>query len=99
LQKNTNNSTIVSKEEYVGVVDVPKEEEIMTILNKVDDETKQIDKIKKVDYKENTFFYKNYRRAMCLNCKKQFDMNFKQKYYCFWGLICYKTVNNYRDKF
>lgn len=86
--KDIENQTIVSKEE-----------DIINILDRIDDEIEQLDKIKKVNYEKNTFYYKNYRRAMCLNCKENYDMNFKQKYYCLWGLLCYKTVDNYRDKF
>ncbi len=47
----------------------------------------------------NDIFYKNYREAECLMCKKKFNSNFKTKYYCFWGWCFYKEINNYNDKF
>jgi hypothetical protein len=51
------------------------------------------------NYIEKISNYKHYRDADCLNCKKKFIMNKKHKYYCFWGNICYKTVDDYKYEF
>ena len=52
--------------------------------------------IKKNDiYEEvNEIHYKNYRKANCLHCHKEFESNWKEKKY-FLGCICYKTINRF----
>jgi len=42
-------------------------------------------------------YYKNYREAKCMSCQKNFIMNNKNKYYCLWGLYCYKTVDDFKN--
>ena len=49
--------------------------------------------------KYNDGFYKNYRNAKCLKCDKNFESNWKEKYYLAWGLFCYKVVNRYDKPF
>ena len=44
-------------------------------------------------------YYKNYRKAKCAKCMKQTQTHMVDKYYCLWGLICYKNVNRYDTKY
>ena len=56
--------------------------------------------IKKNDiYEEvNGIKYKNYRKAKCLNCHKDFESNWKEKKY-FLNCICYKSINRFDKKY
>lgn len=42
-------------------------------------------------------YYKCYRSALCLNCQTDYNMNFKIKHYCFFGLFCWKIENLYKS--
>ena len=44
-------------------------------------------------------YYKNYREAKCMSCQKNFIMHNKNKYYCVWGLYCYKTADDFKNAF
>lgn len=45
--------------------------------------------------KNENKYYKNYRKAYCLNCKTNFESCWQKKKYIFFGLICWKTTNIY----
>lgn len=34
-----------------------------------------------------------YRESTCMQCRKKFKINIKEKKYCFWGWICYNTID------
>ena len=44
-------------------------------------------------------YYKNCREANCLNCQKNVETKMVDKYYCLWGVICYKSVVRYDIKY
>jgi hypothetical protein len=52
------------------------DEKILNVINRADDEIKELDTILENKDSENGMYYKNYRSATCMNCKKNFDMNF-----------------------
>jgi hypothetical protein len=70
-------------------------------LNKAFKQKVQIiegDDMENIDIRDDKL-YKNYRKAHCMNCNKDFMMNYKYKYYCFWGVFCYKIIDDYKQKF
>lgn len=46
------------------------------------------------DSNSNTY-YKNYRTTQCLSCDSEYEISFTTKYYCFFGLICWKILHLY----
>lgn len=41
----------------------------------------------------------HFRRATCMKCRREFDVHAKERKFCFWGLVWYRTVDRYDLEF